>query len=185
MATYRTHPLMELYKRALKIGEIQEPAKDVLIFSDFDDTLFWRENYSKLLQAEKFEEASSLPKTPMPKVSQMLSFFKDREVRVIVVTKQGSDNEILRLLGNHGLETTIERVLCQYDIETISDAGIKKTTTVSKGEIIRAFLEDERRETGRLPRFLIFVDDIDVHIESVRASLEHFAPSLQVLAKQI
>ena len=142
----------------------------LLVFCDFDDTLFYRRGFRQKIEKGEIEEAYNIPITPMPHTLEFMNFLKEKNVPMIIVTKRTTSDTIKKKFQEYKLDDHIEEFLNQRNEQTQDGS----TSTISKGQIICEYLEKRRKPQG-----ILFVDDMKENNESVSFWMSRRYPEIE------
>ena len=136
--------------------------KNIIVFIDYDDTLFYKKGYSQLISEGKYEEAKQIPITPMPHTKVFLKQLKMDSVKCIIVTKRAEPTAINQTLQFYFLKKSIAHILHQRE------EGEK---TLTKGKIICEYLAT--LQISDLPKGILFIDDMEENLKHVKEEMDH------------
>src|SRR3990167_5432907 len=152
-----------------KIEEIIGRRKEgelIYIFIDFDDTLFYKKGFGKLMAEGEYEKAYQLPLIPTHVAIKLFKYLPEiPDLPIHMLSKREESSKIRAAIEGYW---QIEGLIAGYHNQRNEQVAEGKTKSISKGEIIQEFITLELLDNKKIAG-IVLIDDIQENLSSLLA----------------
>ena len=144
----------------------------IYVFLDFDDTLFYKKGFGKLMQEGEYEKAYQLPLIPTAVATHLIQYLPNiPNLQIHMLSKREESTKIRQAIEQYWPK---EGLISRYHNQRNVQLEDGRTKSISKGEIIQEFINSELDANKKISG-IVLVDDIQENLSSL-TSLKNESP---------